>query len=261
MPTLSAHPSRKTVKLLYIGDSGTGKTGSLVSLVEAGYKLRILDMDSGLDALINFILKQCPDKIDTVQYYTTRDSIRAAQNGPRVDAKAYVAATKALTKWPDDESIPAEWDEQTVFVLDSTTALGDAALEWARAMNPNAKDPRQWYAAAQQSFTHILSMLTSEDFRPNVVVVAHVKYEDLASGLRKGYPTAVGSALGPLIPRFFNTMVEARTKFRGKEIVRTISTIPTSELDLKNPAPFKIEKEYSLGTGMATLFKTLTSAE
>ena len=51
MPKGSEHKSRKYVKLLYLGDSGTGKTGSLVSLVQAGYKLRVIDLDDGLDAL------------------------------------------------------------------------------------------------------------------------------------------------------------------------------------------------------------------
>ena len=44
MPKLSDHQSNDFTKLLLIGDAKSGKTGSLVSLVKAGYKLRILDM-------------------------------------------------------------------------------------------------------------------------------------------------------------------------------------------------------------------------
>ena len=51
MPSLSAHQSNDYVKLLLCGDSGSGKSGALASLVGAGYKLRILDMDNGLDSL------------------------------------------------------------------------------------------------------------------------------------------------------------------------------------------------------------------
>ncbi len=54
MPTLDAHESSRYAKLIYIGDSGTGKTGSLVSLLADGYKLKILDMDAGLDSLVHF---------------------------------------------------------------------------------------------------------------------------------------------------------------------------------------------------------------
>mgnify|MGYP001496439716 CR=1 FL=1 len=49
MTSLADHHASSLVKMLYIGDSGTGKTGSLVSLVDAGYKVHVLDMDNGLD--------------------------------------------------------------------------------------------------------------------------------------------------------------------------------------------------------------------
>ena len=47
MGKLSAISATAPIKLLYIGDSGSGKTGSLASLVKDGYKIRILDYDSG----------------------------------------------------------------------------------------------------------------------------------------------------------------------------------------------------------------------
>ena len=57
MPSLDQHQSNDFVKLLLIGDSKAGKTGSLISLVKAGYKLRILDLDNLLDVLKYFIMK------------------------------------------------------------------------------------------------------------------------------------------------------------------------------------------------------------
>ena len=42
MPPLSESTASHFVKLMYIGDSGTGKTGSLASLAAAGYKLRLV---------------------------------------------------------------------------------------------------------------------------------------------------------------------------------------------------------------------------
>ena len=38
-----------------MGDSGTGKTEALCSLVLAGYKLRILDLDNGLDIVKSYL--------------------------------------------------------------------------------------------------------------------------------------------------------------------------------------------------------------
>ena len=40
---LSEHHASRFVKVLYIGDSGTGKTGSLTPLVGAGYNLENLE--------------------------------------------------------------------------------------------------------------------------------------------------------------------------------------------------------------------------
>src|SRR5262252_9685406 len=51
MPGLEDHQSNDFVKMLLIGDAQAGKTGSLVSLVKAGYRLRILDFDNKLDVL------------------------------------------------------------------------------------------------------------------------------------------------------------------------------------------------------------------
>lgn len=258
MASLADHQSGEFTKILYIGDSSTGKTGSLVSLVEAGYKLRILDMDNGLDSLKAFIKKQCPDKIGNVDFETQRDKYKMA-NGQLVmqgSPKAFVNSMKLLDKW-SDESIPAEWGPETIFVLDSLTRMGDAAFSFARGLNPSAKDPRQWYGAAQEALEHMISMLTGEDFRTNVIVISHVKISELPDGTYKGYASSIGQALGPTLPTYFNTLVLAESSGSGENVRRKIKTVPTGIVDLKNPAPFAVPKDLPLESGLATLFSTL----
>jgi len=118
-------------------------------------------------------------------------------------------------------------------------------------------DPRQWFFAAQQAVENIVALLTSEAFHSNVILIAHINYRELQDGSTRGYPSAIGSALGPTIPKYFNTLVQAETVGSGKTLRRRIRTIPTAMIDLKNPAPFKIEAEYELGTGLAELFEKL----
>lgn len=245
--------------MILIGDSGVGKTGSMVSLVKAGYRLKYLDLDNGLDALRQWIGKECPEKIDAVDYETIRDSIRSTSSGPTVSAKGYIEAVKLLDKWTDG-SLPAAGGDMEVFVLDSTTTFGNMAYEWAKGLSPTAKDPRQWYFAAQQSFQNVIAMLTSDDFKANVIVVAHVNYKQLSEGVEKGYPTAVGSALGPTIPKYFNNMIQLETIGTGRNAKRQFSTMPTGLIDVKNPAPFKIEATYPIGTGLAEIFRLLKAA-
>lgn len=258
MVSLSEHKSSRFVKIMYIGDSGTGKTGSLASLVEAGYKLRILDLDNGVTVLREFIKESCPDKLGLVDYETCRDKYKSSPGGPIISGmpRAYVDATKLMTQW-SDETIPSEWGEDTVFVLDSLSALGRAALAWAEGLNPSAKDRRQWYGTAQNSLENIIAMLTSDAFEANVIVISHVHYSEDRSGIERGYANAIGKALGPRIPMYFNSMILAETSGMGKGAKRTIRTVPTNLITLKTPAPFKIDESLPLETGLATLFDKL----
>ena len=261
MPTLDNHQSAKFVKLLYVGSSGTGKTGSLVSLVKAGYKLRIIDLDNGLDALVNFCKMECPANLKNVQYETRRDKYKAGAMGPQVlpPAKALVECAKLLDKWTD-ESKPEEWGEDYILVIDSLTNLGKAAFEWAKAQNPTSKEPRQWYKGAQDVIDNVIATVTSDIFHANVIVCTHIDFSENDVGLVKAYASSIGRALGPKLPRYFNTMVLAETIGAGKNVRRVIKTMPTGQMDLKNPAPMRIEAEYPLGTGMATIFEKLKNS-
>lgn len=262
MTDLNDHPSSQFTRIIYIGDSGTGKTGSLVSLVKAGYKLRILDLDNGLDSLKAWIKKEIPEGIPKgqVDYNTVRDNYIMTTQGPIIDpsqkTKAFVESMKLMTTWSDG-SKPSEWGPEYVFVCDSGTGLGKQAFEFARGLNPASKDPRQWFYAAQQAFESFIMAITSDDFKCNVIFISHITYKELQDGTTKGWPSAIGTALGSAIPKYFNTMVLAETVGFGASAKRKIKTLPTGMIDLKNPAPFAVAGELDLGTGLGTLFKTL----
>ena len=258
MPSASDHVKDDFVKFLFIGASGAGKTGALTSLVKAGYELRIIDLDGGLDSLIAHCRHENLD-LSKIQYQSFRDKIKMTNQGPKVDGapKAYVQAMQALERWPDDESDPASWGAEKILVLDSLTNAGRAAFQWARAMNPTTKDPRQWYSAAQAIIEDLIANLTSESFGTNVIVISHIELVTSEAGITKGYASSIGKALGPKLPRFFNTMILSEPKGFGESVKRTIKTLPTSMIDLKNPAPFKIKKEYGIENGLAEIFAEL----
>lgn len=263
MPSLSTHQSNAFTKLLLCGDSGSGKSGALTSLVAAGYKLRILDMDNGLDSLKTFILRDCPDKLDNVEFRTLRDQYKTTALGPVVDKpKAFVEAMKMLDNWKYDDTDlgkPAEFGPDCIVVIDSLSFLSDAAFDWAKGMSPTAKDPRQWYGAAQEAVESALALLTSGNFQTNVIVTAHIRYIENPDGTKKAYPNSVGSALGPTIPRYFNNWAQCENK-AGK---RTIVTGATAMIDLKNTKPFEMAKSYPIDNGLAEFFEVLrgTSTE
>jgi len=201
------------------------------------------------------IKRECADKIGNVDYEAVRDKFKASALGPIPDGipKSFTRSLELMDKWTDG-TVPAKWGPEFIFVLDSLTFFSDAAYNWAKSMNPTAKDPRQWFYSAQQAVENTIAMLTAESFDTNLVVIAHVSWQDRPDGTMKGYPASVGKALGPTIPAYFDNMILCQTGIGNK---RTIQTVPTALVDLKNPASFTMSPTLPLETGLATFFETL----
>lgn len=265
MPSLSDHQSTTLVKVLVIGEAMTGKTGSMVSLVKAGYKLRILDYDSKLDILRQVVLRECPEFIGNVDYVTLRDKRKTTETGSVIDGKvrAFVVGMKMLDHWKytnEDGTVtdlgkPSDWGPDSILVLDSLSRFCDAAYDFRESlMPPNlAKEPRAIYGDAQDAVETALATLTGPTFATNVIVIAHVRYIELPDGTIKGFPQGVGAALSPKIPQYFPSYV----KYTNKSGKRQIETTSSPLIDLANPAPFKMEKSYPIETGLADFFAVL----
>lgn len=256
MPSLEGANASTIVKLLLIGDSGTGKTGAIASLVKAGYKVHILDFDNKIAGGILPILvkRDAPEMLKNIDYEPLRDKLKASALGPILDGipQSFTKGLALLDKWSDG-TIPRTWGPEHILVVDSLTFMSDGAFNWAKSMNPSAKDPRQWFYTAQQAVEGTLALMTSADFNTNLIVIAHVSWQDRPDGTMKGYPASVGKALGPTIPAYFENMALCQTT-AGK---RTIQTVPTALVDLKNPAAFKMAPSLPIETGLADFFKTL----
>lgn len=266
MPSLADHPSDEFVKLLLIGDSKAGKTSALISLVEAGYKLYILDMDNLLDPLAMLVRKQCPEKLENVRYRSLRDKYKAGPLGAQIDgtAMAYVNTTKMIQRWKYkegdeeiDEGEPYKWGSDCILVLDSLSRLCDAAYDWQEQMTPSGKsgekDGRAVYGNAQDAVEKLLALLTAANFRTNVIVIAHILYQEQPDKTVKGFPQGVGQKLSPKIPQYFPAYALAEKKGE-KRVLRTLST---QLIDLANPKPFDMGKDYPLETGLRSYFEVI----
>lgn len=263
MPSLANHQSNDFVKLLIEGDSKCGKSGSLASLVCAGYKLRILDWDNGLDVLKQFVERDCPGNLENVEFRTLRDKYKASPTGSIIDGppRAFIEGVRMLDKWKYDDTdlgIPSEWGSDCILVIDSLTFMSDAAFDWREPLTSKGKsgdyDKRATYKDAQDAIENVLALLTGESMRTNVIVISHVKYIDNPDGTKKGYPVSVGSALSPTIPRYFNNVVRYTTSPGGK---REIETVSSAMFDLANSAPFKMPNKFPIATGLADFFAVL----
>ena len=132
MPSMLEHESNHLVKMLVAADSGSGKSGALSSLVDAGLNVRVLDFDNGLSVIRGFVNDK--SKLANVHYKTLTDdlSLMAARIGIK-KAHAFQEAMDLLDKggklWGDDaEHIGpvTSWTPRDVLVLDT-------GLLWGRA--------------------------------------------------------------------------------------------------------------------------------
>lgn len=269
MPSLTNHQSNDYTKLLLIGDSKSGKTGSLVSLVKAGYKLRILDLDNLLDVLKYMIQRDCPEMIDNVEFRTLRDKRKAGAQGSVIDGapKAWINMVKMLSNWKytedgveTDLGNPGTWGPECILVVDSLSRLCDAAYDFHESIIPVGKsgdyDKRAVYGNAQKDVENLLSMLTSPAMKTNLIVIAHVAYQEQDDGTLKGLPQGIGQKLSPKIPEYFPSVILYTNK-GGK---RTIQTNSTPLINLANPKPFEMQPSYPIETGLVDFFGVLREA-
>ncbi len=238
------------VKALIEGDSSTGKTTLLVSLIAAGYKVRVLDYDNKTASLRAFINHYFPDKLQHLEIKSLRDKVKASPNGPILDGapKAYSGGLDLLDKWADG-SKPAEWGPDYILVVDTLTTQTQAAYNWAKMMQGHLSyvdgvnlkggpDPRNLIYTAQRAIMNTLSLLTSEWFGTNVIVFSHIKYFDREDGKTKSYPVTIGSAIAPEVPTSFSCVAQLETDSIGGKITRVLRTVSTPMIDLQNPVPF-----------------------
>lgn len=267
MPSLANHQSNSIVKLLLVGDAKSGKTGSLVSLVRAGYKLRILDFDNLLDILKTLVMKECPEHAEAVEYRTLRDKRKATASGSVIDGppRAFIEGIKMLDAWkykdPDgsetDLGRPSDWGPDCILVIDSLSRLCDAAYDWQEAITPagrsGEKDGRAIYGNAQDAVENTLAMLTSSLFNTNLIVIAHGQYMEFDDGTRKIYPQGVGQKLSPKIPQYFPNVI----RYRNVQGKRAIQLKSDAVIDLANSAPFAMPDTLDVETGLAKFFEIL----
>lgn len=264
MSSIADHTSQAFTKLLLLGDSKAGKTTSLISLVRAGYHLRILDFDNLLGSLARRVNLECPELAPNVEFRSLRDSYKGTAAGTVLSGKpkAWIDSLALLNRWKYDDldlGVPAEWGANTILVVDSLSRWCDAAYDFHDAMTPvgkgsGEKDGRAIYGNAQDDVERQLANLTSPAFETNVIVICHGVYMDNPDGTRKIFPQGVGQKLSPKIPQYFPNYV--RITKRGED--RKLELKSSVMIDLANELPPSLSnKEFSPDTGLAEIFAGL----
>jgi hypothetical protein len=276
MPKLSQHHSCQIIKALIMGESGTGKTGGLASLAAAGYNLRIADLEDGLAPLFNILQsgKYPREAIERVDYFSITDPRKNVGGQPLpIAAKAWPKLISMLSDWSDGDSKfgpIAKWGPKDILVLDTTTSVSRAAhtfnlsLQQKIGQTLTQNEARRMVWGAQTLVENLIQMLCDVNVGCNVIVNSHITYVDdqdsgpMLEGERRpqhGFPSAIGKALSPKLPPYFNTVLLAKPQ--GAKL--GLHTKTQGVVLCKNPAPFKVKPFYPIETGWADLFKDLQS--
>jgi hypothetical protein len=249
MPNISEHPSTELVKMLLVGDSGSGKTTQLAKLANAGYNVRVMDFDAGLDPVRYYLTDEGASRF---HYVTLRDGME----GKSVDAIKRASALLANWKTETEDFGPiTSWTNKDVLVVDSLTFMGIAAVNEVLAFRgvklftqPSQAD----WGAAGRTTEWIVRFLTDDEVKCNVIFTSHINYIEDELGVKRMYPTSVGSKQPTLLGRYFNTVVRLDYKTGKDGGKRSLRTASDHKMGLK-AASNKVPEE--MDADLAELFK------
>lgn len=278
------------VRMLLMGYPGTGKTGALASLANAGYKLRILDFDGNPQSLLMFT---DPDKLANIDILSFEDKMgmSGAYMGVKGVPTAFVGAVKAMDAWKYiDEGVEvnlgnptSDWGADTILVVDGLTGLAKAAMNRAMALanqGPLNTTQATW-GLAQKEIDAFTARITHAANRHHTIMLSHLKMigpkmldgkenmtnADLKEKAADLIPTRLcPSALGWTQPQVYAAdwpiTLLAEVGFKGKTPARTLQYQPRPEMELKLPVkdlaalgPLQIED------GLVRVFKALGHKE
>jgi hypothetical protein len=256
MPSMLEHESNELVKVLVAADSSSGKTGSMASLVDAGFNLRVLDYDNNLGVLKGYVKDKT--KLANVHYVNKlQDSLKLV--GGRVGiakAPAFQRGMDALDKGGEDywgAPIPPlmEWTPRDILCVDTLSMAGRASLQMVMQVNAAGfKQPEiQHYGTAMENIERWFQLLMSDLTPCHVIVNTHITGIESDARL---YPDALGSKLPPKLGKHCSNMIGLRLTGGSRKFL----TQKDGLLALKTAVP--LPETLPIETGWITIFETLT---
>ena len=284
MANAGALKATTPARIMIVGYPGSGKTGALACLANAGYKLRIIDFDGNLEPLLLHLDTRALPLMDALHF---EDELR--NTGKFVETvgipSAFNNALKAMKHWTytdeNGEEVDlgksCDWGPDTVVVIDSLTSMGTAAFNRTlKACNRNPMNcTRQIWGSAMADQDAAIRIMRGERTRYHFIVLAHLKLigpkdieqgdNDLTKQLKaqvadivptRLFPSALGRTLSPEIGGRLPTLILAEAQTRANSTKRVLVTEPRPELDLKVPVK-GLPKTLPIETGLLTIFEAL----
>jgi hypothetical protein len=211
-------------KVLLLGDSGTGKTYSLRTLVEAGLTPLCLFTENSFDVLGDTdkellhwcyvppmtesldALREMSQRIGTMTY----EQITKATDMKRFNDSPWMKMLGALMEFKCERTGKnfgniASWGTDKVFVIDSLSGLTQASRQNVAGNRPALAPPD--YGLAQRQIEGLINQVCTA-FRCHFVLIAHAEREiDPVMGGQKIMASTIGKALAPTLPRYFTDSI------------------------------------------------------
>lgn len=295
MPRFDQYIGDPAIKALYLGHSGSGKTGSLVSLAAAGYRVRILDLDNKAHIIRDYVtnpksmyLQRRPDlwtqeqadkTITNISYVTITEgfNIVPSRGAAYPKGDSWVKIGKLLNDWRDGDDHPGnlgKWGPDDVLVIDSFSRFCESAMYYQLSLTGRLTEGPQVgkigdndYSRAYELIRNQLQLLKSDEVKCNVIMICHIVFMEpegpqvSANRQKRGFPQVYGNAnISPRISQYFGHSFRAAQIGNHPSVERTIITNNDDNIELINPAPFAIKHSYRLPTGLAEYFRDYRSS-
>lgn len=242
--TTETKKSLPGVNVLLMGASGTGKTHSIRTLVDAGLEVFVLFTEPGMEVLADvpsdklhwhYIPPASPDWSDMIDSATkiNKMSLKALADMSDINKSKYTGfldVLSALANFKCDRTGQtfgdvSTWDASRALVLDSLSGLSIMAMNLVTGSKP-VKSIADWGMSMDN-----LERLTTKlcvDTTCHFVMIAHLEREvDEVTGGTALMASTLGRKLGPKLPRFFSDVIHVKrdgTKFSWSTSTSNVDT-------------------------------------
>lgn len=215
-------------KALLIGETGSGKTHALQTIIEGGLDLFVLSTEPGLLEVLGHLknnprfhyryIPPAPVSWDNMIQLAERINMASAQTLANVsdpskrDYDQFVTLLTIMSNYTDHRGKnfgPVDdWGTDRCLAVDSLTGLALMVMNLVVGYRP-VVSPGEWGTAMSQVEHHIQTLCASVPC--HLVMTGHVEREyNEVSGLNKIMVAAPGKKLAPKIPRFFSDVILAQ---------------------------------------------------